>query len=893
MAKQFIVRLKSGGKILANSQIITVKGLGEGAISAKDFTDGSLRGTLTTKDGVGTISKVIAGSGWDLDVNNTRVQGGSTIKLNWTAQNNSASLISWFAVFPGTTDIFSGLSLDNVGSINNLVINGNSGSFEIDTDTVGREEKIEILLYNGSLSDGLPLARSDTITILPIDFTAKLTNTVISEGQPVLVEVRGAPFENVTFRGETNGSFVLDKSGFYTGSITPLVSLSSGRYKWVLDGDKTNNVVTLDLTVRGTSFIVAQLAQSIVANGSPIAVSVTGVAGDTVTVTRNDNAQPSRIKIPDSAGSSTATAVVDDIRRGVNTPAGTYTYTFDGEVTQGLANVTVEVRNYTLAVTPPTSSVTAGRPISVLVSGAPNEIITITRYPGMLSTAQLDASGSRSLDLTGGITLDPGEYTWTFDGSATANTPTHVSVVGQSTQLRANYNGPTGVRRGQPIVVSVSGADGELVTFTGNTSGSLTLNGFGLGAIDVTQSTSMAIASHTWTFTGDKSSGTPIITANVIAQSNLYVTGNTTFVEQDPINLSVFGANFEIITARVANKLPITFALDVTGTKTADISPMNFPASNYNYTVNFSGSNDPSYVFPFSFNVTPKYLLAVTGPQPSVQSGDPIVVTITGAPAEVVNSLFGSVPGPSLTLTTVGAGTTATGSGTVDLAAGITLAPSTTPYVWTFTGNKSKNTVWPTYSVRVNSPYTLSVVADNYNPPAGTAVNVTVSGSPGEIINYTGSVSNGSITLSNPSTGPGVYTFNILAGVATLSPGPYSWTFTGTAPRTNNTTTLAITVGVAIPTITSFSRNSSDGRYYWVAAGTSIARHLVRATLNSVTFNTSTAITIYDLYSTNTSLGPVSLEAGISSGTTVTFRLNVYNVQGGVSLPSDLTITVP
>lgn len=893
MPKQFIVRLKSGGKILANSQIITVKGLGEGAISAKDFTDGALRGTLTTKNGVATLGKVIAGSGWTLQVDSTRVQGGSTIKLNWTAENNSYSLISWFAVFPGTADIFSGLALENAGSVNNLVITGNNGSFEIDSKTVGREESFDIVLYNGNLSDGLPLARAATVTILPIDFTAKLVNTVITEGQAVMVEVRGAPFENVTFRGETNGSFTLDKGGFYTGSINPSVSLSSGRYKWVLDGDKTNNVVTLDLTVRGTTFITAQAAQNLVANGSSISVSVTGVAGDIVTVTRNDNTAPSKIKIPESAGTSTETAVVDDIRRGVSTPAGIYTYTFDGETTQGTANVTVEVKDYTMTVTPATSTVVSGRPINVVITGAPNEILTITRYPGIIRSLNLDNSGNRSVDLTFGTSLDPGQYTWTIDGDRTPNVPTHVATVGQSTQLRASYAGPSSVRRGQPIVVSVSGADGESVTFTGNTTGSLVLNSFGLGAIDVTQSTNMAVASHTWVFVGNKSTGTPVVTANIIAQSNLYVTGNTTYVEQDPINLTVFGSNFEIISATVSNKLPVTFGLDVTGTKTADISSMNFPASNYNYTVNFTGSNDPTYVFPFSFSVTPKYLLAVTGPQPSVQSGDPIVVTVTGAPAEVVNIMFGSVPGPSLTLGTVGAGTTATGSGTLDLVSGITLNPSTTPYLWTFTGNKSRNTIWPTYSVRVNSPYNLSVVADNYNPPAGTAVNVTVEGSPGEIINYAGSVSNGSITLSSPSTGPGVYTFNILAGVATLSPGPYSWTFTGAAPRTNNTATLAITVGVAVPTITSFSRNSSDGRYYWVAAGTSIARHLVRATLNSVTFNNSSAITLYDLYSTNSSIGPVSLEAGISSGTTVTFRLNVYNVQGGVSLPNDLTITVP
>jgi hypothetical protein len=61
MAKQFIVRLKKGdGTIVANSQIITVNGIGDGAISASDFVDGALTGTVTTVNRAGQFCKVIA-----------------------------------------------------------------------------------------------------------------------------------------------------------------------------------------------------------------------------------------------------------------------------------------------------------------------------------------------------------------------------------------------------------------------------------------------------------------------------------------------------------------------------------------------------------------------------------------------------------------------------------------------------------------------------------------------------------------------------------------------------------------------------------------------------------------------------------------------------------------
>ena len=893
MSKQFIVRLKSGNQILANSQIITVKGLGTGTIATSDFTDGSLRGSVQTKNGIATLSKVIAGSDWTISAPSYVIQGGQTFTVNWSTKNNNISQISWFAVFPDTIDIFSGQSISDVGGINNLNIVGSSGSFTITASSIGKEEQFQIVLYSGSLADGVNLARSQTFNIKPFEFSAKFISSTISEGQDAIIEVYGVPFEDVTYRGETNGTIKLDKSGFFTGAINPGIRLAQGTFSWVIDGNKTDTVVTLTLTVKGIAFLNAKAENTLVANNMPISVTVTGAPGDVITAIRSDSTNPYKFKLPAAGASDAGRLVIDDIRGGAYTPAGSsYTWTFDGENTEGTSSVTVEVRAYSLAITPSSSSTASGRAIPVTISGVPNEIVTINRYPGVVKSTTLNNAGTGVVDLTFGENLVPGQYTWTFDGNRTPQVVTHTGTVFLQNALRVSYAGPAELRQNQPVTVTLSGTEGERVTFTGNTSGIVDLNTIGIGSIDVSLSSTLAVGTQTWIFSGNKSAGYANVSVKITSAANLRVTGNSTFVETETIPLTVFGANYEIITASVPNKLPVTFALSSTGTKVADITPMGFTAASNPYTVYFTGTYDPSLIVPFSFNVTPKYLLAVTGPTPSVVSGAAINVTITGAPAEVVSSTLNGVPGPSITLTTVGVGTLATGTGTMNLAAGITLAPSNSAYVWTFTGSLSKNTVWPTYSVFVNSPYNLTVTADTYSPPSGTAVNVTVSGAPGEVVNYTGSVNNGSITLSSPASGAGTYTFNILSGQAALSPGPYTWTFTGTAPRTTNTASLAITVGVAIPGITSFSRNSSDGRYYWVSTG-SVVRHLVRATLNSATFNSASSVTVYDLYSTINSIGPVNLESGISSGTQVTFRLNVYNVQGGVSLPSDLTITIP
>lgn len=889
MAKQFIVRLKSGNKILANSQIITIKGLGDGPISPKDFVDGSLKGSVITQNGVAMLSKTVAGSDWIISSASYVIQGGMSFSVDWKAANNTMTEISYFIVFPGTLDIYSGKSLDEVGGINALQITGTEGSFVIHTNSVPKEEQFEIVLYSGSLDNGIPLARSATFKVVSIDFSAKLQKTTLFPGEDAVVEITGVPFEYVTFRGETNGNVQLDKSGSYIGSLNPGVLLYEGNtYTWVLDGNLTDKVVTLTARILSSKTLTARADETLVANNMPIAVTVSGAGGDVVSVVRSDLSNPYKFTLPLN-GMTTLT----DIRSGEFTPAGTtYTWSFSGDASSGIPTVSVEVKDFSLAVSPTSGSTPSGSAINVVVTGVPREIVTVTRYPGIVETVILDDSGAASVDLSFGKSIIPGTYKWILDGNKTANSVEYNGTITLLNTLNIRYQGPSSIRQNQPILTTVFGSQYERVSFSGNTSGVVDLNNIGVGTIDLTLSSTLATGPASWFFSGNLSKGGANLAVTILPAANIYVTGNTTFVETEPILLNVFGSNNEIITVSTPNKLPINFALSGNGTVQTDVQAIGFPAALNPYTIYFQGTYDPNFVYPYSFYITPKYLLSVTGPQPSVVSGSAITVTITGAPAEVVSSTFeGGVPGPSLTLTTVGLGSLAYGIGNINLVSGVTLSPRTTPYVWTFTGSLSKNTVWPSYSVRVDSPHALIVTASTYNPPSGTALNVTVSGSPGEIVTYTGSVNNGSVTLSSPGSGPGVYTFNILSGISPLTPGPYTWTFTGSIPRTTNTVTLTVTVGVAIPSILSFYQNLSDSRFYWTTSGT-VVRHLVRVTIGSGTFNNSSNTTVYDLYSTANNIGPVDLTTGISSGTTVTFRLNVYNSQGGVSTPTDLVIVV-
>jgi len=63
MPKHFVVQLeKADGTVVANSQIITVFGLGDGNIVASNFVDGSLYGAVSTSSRSAVIYKTLTPS---------------------------------------------------------------------------------------------------------------------------------------------------------------------------------------------------------------------------------------------------------------------------------------------------------------------------------------------------------------------------------------------------------------------------------------------------------------------------------------------------------------------------------------------------------------------------------------------------------------------------------------------------------------------------------------------------------------------------------------------------------------------------------------------------------------------------------------------------------------
>ncbi len=850
MSKQFIVRLKSGGRVVANSQIITLRGLGTGTISASDFSDSTLQGSIITEANRGSATKTVAAPQWTLTAGNPSVAGGTALDFAWTTARATNGPVSWFAVLPNTNTRYSGQALFSTGAINNLPVPGLSGSFSIATKPLGVDSEFQITLWDGDLGTGTFLARSATCRVSKIDL--KVTGKAeVKEGQQVFVTLTGAPNEVVTFSGETNGTVTLDAGGTHSFSLTTGVNLALGNFTWTFDGSITTNNPTYTVKIV-PNYNLTVTGPLLVSFGEPIAVNITGAPDDVVTATAGSSS-PIPLKL-DTAGKLSG-----DINPNRDLAAGTYSWTLKGEKTTNTVTYTVEVRNYTLAVNGPATA-KSGDAIPVTITGAPDETVTAIRYGVPSVSFNLDSTGSITNDISGGTAVPPGTYTWSLKGNKTTNSPVYTLTVTPSYSLKVE--GPQTIVSGQPILVNLYGAPSEQVTFSGNTTGTRTLSSIGQDTFDITSGSTLAAGNYTWSFDGNATPNTLSLSVQVTPAYTLAVTGPSTVIEGQLANVTITGAPNEAITVTQVGKPPINFYLTNFGNITGDISNNGtISAGTYSWTLD--GNQTPNSVN-YTLIVTPAYTLTVTGPATEV-SGQPLNVTISGAPNDTV-TYVGPTTG-TITLNSVGGGV-ANIAGATPIAAG--------NYSWTFSGTKT--TTNQTYTVTITPAYALAVTGPA-TAVVNTAIWANISGAPNETVNWTGPTS-GAVVLS----GAGAANVADITGGTAITSGSKTWTFDGN--KTPNVVNLTLNVAAAAPTITSFTFGAFD-EASWVTTG-NINLQKVEYSLGSV-FDPGNKVADYSSTSTANSMGPILLGGALSFGTQATYRLTVAG-PGGTAF-QDLTHT--
>lgn len=106
--------------------------------------------------------------------------GGNTFTFNWTAPSNAPGnvTVSWFAVDPGTTTLFSNTAItgaNNLGYTYNLPITSATGSIQINTNPIiGDTQVFEVILTEGILTANV-LARSGNSNITVNTTTTSVT----------------------------------------------------------------------------------------------------------------------------------------------------------------------------------------------------------------------------------------------------------------------------------------------------------------------------------------------------------------------------------------------------------------------------------------------------------------------------------------------------------------------------------------------------------------------------------------------------------------------------------------------------------------------------------------------------------------------------------------------
>ena len=243
MAKKFVVKLRKGGlsgEVVATSQVITIKGLGDTPPITSDFKDGILGGAIRTTDKQACFVKTISGPEWtvmpvaeDCTSGQCIIKGTSTIHYNWTTSLIGVTgKVRWRAVFPNTTTLFTGGGLDVTnGTVDTI---GYSGTFHVITTPIKTAQQFQITLYTDD-DNGVLLARSKTCTILPAELAITGPSTAVSN-QPIPAVFKGYANDTVTYSGPTNGTIQLDSRGQKVVDLTNGGRLEPGVYTWTATG---------------------------------------------------------------------------------------------------------------------------------------------------------------------------------------------------------------------------------------------------------------------------------------------------------------------------------------------------------------------------------------------------------------------------------------------------------------------------------------------------------------------------------------------------------------------------------------------------------------------------------------------------------------------------------
>jgi subtilase family serine protease len=343
------------------------------------------------------------------------------------------------------------------------------------------------------------------------------------------------------------------------------------------------------------------------------------------------------------------------------------------------------------------------------------------------------------------------------------------------------------------------------------------------------------------------------------------------------------------------------------GSSTMSISAATtVAAGTYTITVTgTSGSITGSTAVTLTVNPAPGFTLSASPASLSIAAGNSGSATITSAVTggfDSPESLSASGQPSGVTISFSGASITGTGSSTMSIAAGSTVAAGT--YTITVTGTSGSITESTTVILTVNPApgFTLSASPASLSVTAGSSGSTTITSavtggfnSP-ESLSASGQPTGVTISFSGASiTGPGSSTMSI-AAASTVAAGAYTITVTGTSGSMIESTAVTLTVNPAGPGFTLSASPASLS----ITAGSSGSTTITGATTGG--FNSAASLSVSGqpkgvtfTFSSMSITGNGSSTLTIAVGSTVaagTYTITVTGFHGSITDSTTVTLTV-
>jgi hypothetical protein len=621
MAKQFIVRLRTGsptGPIVANSQVITVEGLGSGPIAARDFADGALTGIVNTSAQSGGFYKQLNQARWALISTTDSTIAGNDIILNWIVTiPDTEPALRWYAVEPDSLVKYTGPGL--VSNTNTSILNtaGFTSSINVSTKPIESNRQVQFTLWNGEFNIGKLLARSPTVRLVAKELDVAVNSSAVY-ASPIPMIISGYPNELVEWIGGGSasgirGNVTLDSTGkFYVPDLRGGFNTPPNTYTYRFDGNLTANQVEKRITITA-DYILAWAVDppGSAASGEPINISIKGAPGDTINYTGPTNGSillnsVTGIGNQELLGSTTLS---------VNTNP---TWQFDpapNSKTFGSLTLQVKItsaRNLTVTMPASANELTS---FITTITGALNERVDYKYQTPNFPVPYLDYYEDAAAGFATSGTADPEAYATNHYNEVTAQGQSRLT----NQQLKDLPKPVDG------FVILDTDIGGGLGSKTIDLSGGIGFRG--------------RKTRYAWNFVSSVTQDNITKDIKINRGFTLSVRSEPTYAEKGkPVNVTVYGAPNERVDYGGASSG--YFIMPATGEYTFDIA-RGLTSLNVGNTYNwlFSGNiSDPDNV-PYSCRIVSSIDFMVEGPS-TVTPNQDIIVKIYGQPGETVEYTY-------------------------------------------------------------------------------------------------------------------------------------------------------------------------------------------------------------------------------------------------------------